>query len=77
MILHDGTQTTAEQVKTAFLDGLAVLVHGRADGGTATGLMLDGRHIDTRGECYSMWEEVWTTTPSSIKDCLKAGSISF
>jgi hypothetical protein len=40
---------TPDEIRIAFQGGRAVLVHNRADGGTQTGLMLDGEHQDTRG----------------------------
>lgn len=71
-LLIDGSEVTQEQIKLAFESGNAVLVHGRADGKTTTGLKLDGEHFDTRGECYSAWEETWTREPKTIQDCYRA-----
>ena len=47
-LLNDGTEVTAQQIKDAFNNGNAVLIHGRGNGKTTTGLMLDGNHFDTR-----------------------------
>lgn len=70
--LQDGTEVTADQIKAAFSAGQAVLVHGRRDNGTSTALMLDGQHRDTRGQCHSMWDEVWTRTPQTAHLALAA-----
>ena len=68
-LLQDGTEVTLDRIRAAFTAGQAVLVHGNTDGGTSTALLLDGFEADTRDECYSVWEEVWTTTPKSINQC--------
>lgn len=70
--LHNGDEVTAEQIKEAVAKDKAVLVHANRESGICTGLMLDGEHIDTRGECYSVWDEVWSRAPDSIKDALNA-----
>ena len=70
--LKDGTEVTEAQVKQAFTNGLAVLVHHHIDGCINTGLMLDGKHFDTRGECYSVWAESWTTPPKTEQEALEA-----
>lgn len=70
--LMDGTEVTAQQIREAYDAGKAVLVHGRRDGGSSTALKLDGEHIDTRGQCYSVWEEVWTRTPQTLREALDA-----
>ena len=74
-LLNDGTKVTAQQIKDAFNNGNAVLIHGRGNGKTTTGLMLDGNHFDTRGQCYSMWGEVWTRPPQKIQDALSAAYV--
>lgn len=63
-------EVSKEQIKEAFENGKAVLVHGRRENGSSTCLRLDGQHFDNRGECYSMWEEMWTTKPKSYMQCL-------
>jgi hypothetical protein len=68
-LLRDGTAVTIDQIREAFNTGKAVLVHNHADGHSATGLMLDGEEFDTRDECYSVWDECWTTAPKSINQC--------
>lgn len=72
LILQDGSEVTHAQIARAFYEGKARLVHGRGEGCTKTGLMLDGIDRDTRGECYSMWEEVWTSKPESLSAALRA-----
>lgn len=71
--LFDGSPATLEQIKEAFEAGDAVLVHYyRPDGWTGTGLRLDGEYFDTRGECFSMWEEQWTSKPKTLAEALEA-----
>lgn len=71
-ILNDGTEVTTDQIKTAFASGNARLVHSNGNHHTATGLMLDGVEIDTRGQCHSVWDEVWTRVPASAHEALQA-----
>ena len=71
----NGEEVTREQIEAAFEAGDAVFVHGRADGHNTTGLALDGKHFDTRGECYSMWEETWTSQPTCLRDCLDVAKV--
>jgi len=68
-LLQDGTEVTIDQIREAFASGVAVLVHGRANWHNTTALRLDGLDVDTRGECYSAWDEVWTTQPKSVNQC--------
>lgn len=70
--LFDGTEVAESDIRNAFESGKAVLVHGRAEGHSSTSLMLDGRHYDTRGECYSVWDEAWTRTPETLNEALRA-----
>lgn len=74
-LLNDGTEVSATQIKAAFAEGKAVLIHGRADHHSTTGLMLDGNHFDTRGQCYSMWDEAWTRKPDDVQQCLQAARV--
>ena len=71
-VLNDGTEVTRDEIEAAYNAGLAMLVHGNGDGHTTTGLMLDGEEIDTRDECYSMWDEVWTRPAPSLQAALRA-----
>jgi hypothetical protein len=68
----DGTQVTREIIEAAFNSGKAVLVNSNGNGRTLTTLALDGQHRDTRGQCYSVWDEVWTDTPKTLRACLDA-----
>jgi hypothetical protein len=70
--LIDGTEVTAEQIRQAYNAGNAVLVHGNRDNGTSTSLALDGVHCDTRDDCHSVWDEVWTAAPKTLNDALHA-----
>lgn len=71
-LLNDGTDVTADEIRAAFSSGKATLVHSNGENRTKTGLMLDGKHYDTRGQCYSVWEEVWTTEPESLQEAFFA-----
>ena len=68
-LLKNGAEVSKDQISAAFTAGTAVLAHHNAEGHTDTGLMLDGREYDTRGECYSVWDECWTTKPKSLQQC--------
>lgn len=72
-ILNDGTYTTIESIKAAFLEGRAVLVHGYYH--ETPGLMIDGKHYDTRGTCEMMSGAQWTTKPGNVIDCVKAAML--
>lgn len=74
-LLNDHTEVTKDQIKAAFEQGKARLVHGRKENSTSTTLMLDGKDFDTRGQCVSMWEETWTRKPDTLADCLNAARI--
>ena len=76
-VLHNGNETTRDQIIGAFERGQAVLIQTRGNNHTKTGLMLDGQHRDTRGECYSMWEETWTATPDTAQQALNAAKVRF
>ena len=71
-ILQDGKETTKDAITAAYKAGKAVLVWSHRDGHNSCGLMLDGIERDTRGECYSMWDEVWTTGPKTLQEALDA-----
>lgn len=75
--LHDGSDVTRQEIEKAFKEGRAVIIHGRAEGKTTSSLMLDGEHWDTRGECYSMWEETWTREPKSLMEALRAAGHTY
>ncbi len=73
-LLNDGTETTPEAIKAAFTAGNARLVHSHGDHHTKTGLLIDGVDRDTRGQCCSMWDEVWTRTPKDVHEALRAAA---
>ena len=62
-VLNDGTE---DQIKTAFTSSLAVIVHGWRG---------DGLQVDSRGECYSAWEETWTVAPKTLRQALDAAKV--
>jgi hypothetical protein len=70
-ILRDGTRTTTEAIAQAVRGGKARLVHGYGDGKITTTLMIDGRDIDNRGNCFSVWEEVWTQKPRNVQQAIQ------
>lgn len=76
-LLNDGSAVKAEEIKKAFEDGKVRLVHAHnyASKGLGdsikTSVTLDGVDRDTRGQCYSAWEEVWTTVPETILEALE------
>ena len=75
-VLNDDTEVTMDQIKTAFTSGQAVIVHGwRGDGQISTGLRIDGLQVDSRGECYSAWEETWTVAPKTLRQALDAAKV--
>lgn len=76
-VLRDGTYASKEEIKVAFEEGRAVLIHGWRFGCTTTDLMLDGRHFDTRGKCAAMYEEAWTAKPCILREALNAARIPF
>jgi len=75
-LTRDGEIVTREQIQQAFEAGKARLVHGYRDasqGGSSvsTSLRLDGKDVDTRSKCYSVWEELWTRKPKTLQECLQ------
>ena len=80
-VLRDGTEVTRFQIEQAVADGNARLSHGYRDasqGGSSINTALDnldGRDIDTRDDCESVWEELWTTIPTGINACLNAARL--
>jgi hypothetical protein len=77
---RDGEIVTHGQIQRAFEAGKARLVHGHRDasqyGGlrVSTGLMLDGKDFDTRDNCDSVWEELWTRKPETLQECLEGAN---
>ena len=75
-VLNDGTEVSRDQIKAAFNAGRAVIVHSwRGDGQISAGLRIDGLQVDTRGECYSAWEETWTVAPKTLRQALDAAKV--
>ena len=70
----NGDEVTLQQIRDAFAAGKARIVYGRGDGKTTQSLTFDGIDGDTRGECYSMWEETWTAIPKSVPDACRAAN---
>lgn len=69
---HDGYPITTEAIRQAFKLGRARLVHSHGDGKTQTSLSIDGQSWDTRGQCYSKWDESWTTKPIHLGEAIAA-----
>ncbi|WP_025918224.1 hypothetical protein [Herminiimonas sp. CN] len=76
-LLNDGTEVQKDQIIEAVAAGKARIVYGRGEGKTTEALMLDGVDIDTRGQCHSMWEEVWTAVPKSENAALKIAAYHY
>lgn len=66
-----GDIVSKAQIELALKSGLARLVHGYGDGCIRTALSLDGVDIDTRGDCYSVWDEAWTQIPVSLQEACR------
>lgn len=79
-ILSNGQTVTRKQIKTAFSVGNARLIHGYRDasqGGSSvsTSLMLDGIDFDNKDKCESVWEQLWSRKPETLRECLIAAGI--
>jgi len=74
-LLFDGSEVSGEQIKEAHETGRARITCAHKYGGTTPGisrsLRLDGEDYDTRGTCYSVWDETWTIAPKSIMECME------
>ncbi len=71
-----GDVVTSDQIKAAVAAGTARILYSRMDNNTqnrSTGhsLSLDGKDIDTRGQCHSVWDEQWTAIPT-LQQALQA-----
>lgn len=75
-VLHDGTPVAFEQIKYAYDHGRAILVHYRVANGLGVGLLLDGSHFDGRNCGLSIWDEQWTSTPSTLYVALEAARLN-
>ena len=78
-LTRDGETVTREQIVQAFEAGKTRLVHGYRDasqGGSSvsTSLRLDGKDFDTRDNCESVWEELWTRKPETLRECLEGAN---
>ena len=68
--LYDGTEVNRDMIKQAYEEGRAILIHTNvAGGGTALRLMLDGNMIDTREQCASVIDEVWSSKQLHWRMC--------
>jgi hypothetical protein len=71
-----GDVVTADKIKAAVAAGTARILYSRMDYNTqnrSTGysLSLDGKDIDTRRQCHTVWEEQWTVVPT-LQQALQA-----
>ena len=74
-ILGDGRKTDREEIASAVKDGRAVIRYSRANWYSPAYLyILSTREeadreskIDTRGKRSSIWEEVWSSRPRSVR----------
>lgn len=67
----NGEVVTADQIKAAIAAGTARIIYTRAYNHTDTSLSLDCEDFDTRGQCYQMLDEQWTTVPT-VQQALRA-----
>ena len=73
--LADGSSVTADTIKNAVVSGTARIIYSwMADGGIGHALDINGEDIDTRGDCFSVWDEQWSDVPTSIAQALRAAS---
>jgi hypothetical protein len=63
-------RVSQEDIEIAFEAGFCRLVCGRGENRTSTYISLTGEDWDTRGQCFSMWEESWTVEPKSLTQVL-------
>jgi hypothetical protein len=74
LLLFDGSEVTESEIKTAHMSGDTRLVFTRREGKSSVSLMLDGKDIDTRNQCHSVWEEMWTKHPDNLREAIKAAT---
>jgi len=75
---HRGEELTEEVIRKAVAAGLAVISRSHGDWRTMASLIIceDKEEAerqasrDTRGECYSMWEESWCDYPKNAREAL-------
>jgi hypothetical protein len=67
----DMRQVDGERIRQAFDAGKCRIVYSRGNHHTKQHLSLNGDDFDTRGECYSVWEEAWTHPIESLKQVMQ------
>ncbi len=76
-MLWNGTEVTKTDITRAIADGKARIIHSyNADGKVVKSLALNGMDIDTRGLCYSIYDEVWTRKPNFFEEAFLVSQYS-
>lgn len=78
----DGCEICRDQIVIAVSEGRAVLVWSHGNWSNSAGLKIcadadeaeSWGNRDTRGECYSAWDEVWCEVAVDIHDACRAAS---
>jgi hypothetical protein len=74
-------ETSRSEIVAAVADRRAVGVWSHAEGHNVCRLLIcrtreeadaAAERMDTRGECYSMWDETWTTIMDTVPAALAA-----
>lgn len=79
----DGTEYTKSEIIAAYNDGRCAITTSRAEWHNVDALHVrpdaetadDIADTDTRGACYSMWDETWGRSPQSAEECLKIAGV--
>ncbi len=82
LYLADGTEVDKDTIRQAVAQGRAVLRWSHRDGYNAASLLIldtvEDANLeasrDTRGQCYSMWDEQWSGYPSSVGVAVRAAA---
>ncbi len=69
--LSNGDEIREDDLRAEFKKGRVRLCHSHGDGKAITGVIITDEDHDTRGECYAMYEESWTTEPKTFGHVLK------
>lgn len=78
---NDGVKVTRDEIKKAYEAGLVVLRWGHGNWKNTASLIIARDQedagfesdVDTRGDCWSMSDECWSTRPETLGEALKAG----
>ena len=78
----DGNEVTQSQIEAAVKERRAVIRWSHGNGYNAASLIIcdipdeaeDEAERDTRGECWSMWDEIWSELASDFRSARKAAA---